>query len=308
VLNWFQKSAQPAESARAGWRAKWAEGGITLTSVVGKAQLTDPMLPGFLAQMVDDGLAVEVHYDALAQSAYTGLSQALHLPPITQAQVTLHSQGSLTDPHFSIGLGWRNRAGAVMDGSTVGPVLRRQDQLELMQPAQWSLWNAVIRFARRSDSDRHEMFHRQSWGRLRECALAAQAEMDHFLAHTVVLTPEKLRIGLRKSAHVQDDTVIEIEPGFDGAPADWLERFDGLNSVPDRYDLPTRDGIVQVMISPAVKAVLQEVKRLPHRRVAGSRAQACAGRGGSALRVLCAADRARRSRSDCPHRLADRAS
>ncbi len=285
MLHWFQKNDPPAVPVRAGWRAKWAEGGITLTSVADKAQLTDPMLPGFLAQMVDDGLAVEVQpgavrilwdalYAALAQSGYTGLSQALHLPPITQAKVTLHSQGSLTDPHFSIGLGWRDGAGAVMDCSTVGPVLRRQDQLELMQPAQWPLWTAVIRFARRDGADRHEAFHRKSWSRLRECALAAQAEMDHFLAHTVVLTPEKLRIGLRKSAHVQDDSVIEIEPGFDGAPADWLARFDGLHSVPDRYDLPTTEGIVQVLISPAVKTVLQEVKRLPQRRVAGSRAQA----------------------------------
>jgi hypothetical protein len=47
-----------------------------------------------------------------------------------------------------------------------------------------------------------------------------------------------------------------------------------LKQVPDRYDIPTRDGIVQVLIIPEVKTILEQIKRMPGRRVAGSRAEA----------------------------------
>jgi hypothetical protein len=73
---------------------------------------------------------------------------------------------------------------------------------------------------------------------------------------------------------VADDHVIEIEPGFEGAPPTWLEHFDRFDDVQARYDITTPEGIVQVVISPKVRTVLEEVKRMPGRRVAGARAQA----------------------------------
>ena len=104
--------------------------------------------------------------------------------------------------------------------------------------------------------------------------LESNALLDDFLYRSVVLTPEKLEIGLRRSAGSTDDRVIEIEPGFAGAPADWLDAVDRSPVVRDRYDIVTPEGIVQVLVAPKVRTVLQEIKRLPGRRVAGTRAQA----------------------------------
>jgi hypothetical protein len=132
----------------------------------------------------------------------------------------------------------------------------------------------VVSFARRPDAERDDLVHRQAWGRIRKLAFEAGARLDDFLYRSVVLTPEKLHIGLRRSEAVKDDQVIEIEPGFEGAPAGWLEAFDRAGGVKDRYDVVTPEGIVQVLVTPKVRTVLQEVKRLPGRRVAGTRAQA----------------------------------
>jgi hypothetical protein len=49
---------------------------------------------------------------------------------------------------------------------------------------------------------------------------------------------------------------------------------DANSTVLDRYDIPTEGGITQVILSPEVKAVLNEIKKMPGRMVAGSRAQA----------------------------------
>lgn len=67
---------------------------------------------------------------------------------------------------------------------------------------------------------------------------------------------------------------MEVIPGFDGCPAAWLDVFDRRSAVPDRYDLPTPEGIVHVLITAPVKTVLQEIKRMPGRRVAGTRGEA----------------------------------
>jgi len=68
--------------------------------------------------------------------------------------------------------------------------------------------------------------------------------------------------------------VVEIVPSFQGAPANWIDIFDRLRSVSARYDIPTPEGIVQVLVTPEVSAVLGQIKRWPGRRVAGTRAEA----------------------------------
>ena len=107
-----------------------------------------------------------------------------------------------------------------------GPVLKRDAVIELMRPVQWQLVREVVGFARRTADKRGDLSHRQAWGRIRKLALAADARLDDFLYRSVVLTPEKLEIGLRRSVDVADDNAIEIEPGFAGAPKDWVTRFD----------------------------------------------------------------------------------
>jgi HJR/Mrr/RecB family endonuclease len=153
-------------------------------------------------------------------------------------------------------------------------VLALQGRDELMTAQQWALLQQVVAFARRGDAERDDNTHRQAWGRIRRQALQAGAVLDDFLHRSVVLTPERLEIGLRKSEHVGADTVVEVTPGFDGAPDSWLDTFDKWLTVPGRYDIATDDGIVQVLITDKVRSVLEEIKRMKGRRVAGARAQA----------------------------------
>lgn len=278
-----------AESDSAhGWRRHWSNAGIHVTPATSKAggvTIDSPMVGGFLTQLADDGLAVESEdgylldwdslYSALGDPAYGALRELLQLPKSTDARVALRSSQSLADRDFSIAIaGWQLPDGSALDVALTGAVLDDGNRQSMMTPQQWSLFKEVVSFARRSDAERDDLTHRQAWGRIRKSAVAAEARLDDFLHRSVVLTPERLQIGLRRSEVVKDDRVVEIEPSFAGAPPDWLEVFDSSTEVRGRYDIVTPEGIVQVLITPKVRTVLQEVKRLKGRRVAGSRAEA----------------------------------
>ncbi|MDM4765980.1 SNF2-related protein [Pelomonas sp. SE-A7] len=283
----FKQGKAGSDDATA-WRRQWSPAGVLVargSSKVSGANIDSPMLTGFMTQLADDGLAVETEegfllgwdslYSALGQPSYAALHELLQLPTFMQARPALRSSNSLTDRDFSIAIaGWSLDDGAELGGELTGPLLDDGARQSLMHPQQWALFKEVVTFARRPETERDDLVHRQAWGRIRKLALAADARLDDFLYRSVVLTPEKLQIGLRSSDAVTDDRVIEIEPGFDGAPAGWLEAFDRAQAVKDRYDVVTPEGIVQVLVTPKVRTVLQEVKRLPGRRVAGTRAQA----------------------------------
>lgn len=268
------------------WYRTLSGNGVIISRSGGGAPLESVVLSAYLAQLIDDGFASQENdeevnlswdsvYEALRSPGYGELAAVLDLPPFTSTGLALQSRNSLTDEDFSIAVyGWRSSRRAGDQPEVVGAMLVWEAQTELMRPEQWALFSAVVAFARRSPDRRNEKVHRQEWGRIRRLALNAGARLDDFLHRSVVLTPERLDIGLRKSAPIAEDSVIEIEPIFAGAPSDWLERFDSSREVLDRYDIVTPEGIVQVLITPQVKTVLQEIKRLPMRRVAGSRAQA----------------------------------
>lgn len=269
----------------AAWCRQLSASGLLVTRETQGTALDDPLLGGYLDQLRDDGCLIEsrigyhLSWDklmaALKQPGYEGLPQALALPAVTALRPALCSRDSLSDSSFSIALaGWVDETGRTRIAEMTGPIVSLGERAEIMSPAQWQLVRAVIEFAQRSASQHTDQVHREAWGRIRQLALAADARLDDFLSRSVVLTPEKLDLQMRRSTAVQDENVIEIVPGFAHAPADWLDRFDRNPAVLDRYDLPTHEGIVQVLITPAVKTVLQEIKRFPARRVAGVRAQA----------------------------------
>lgn len=282
VFSFFKKAQMsPLEL----WHRQLLDTGLVISRSGEGTPLTSEMLPAYIAQLVDDGFAIQEAndevsiswssvYDALRSPGYDDLDAVLELPPFTTSAPALQSRNSLTDDDFSIAVsGWRSSHHAGEHAVVRGAMLVWDEQVELMRPEHWELFSEIVAFSRRTPDQCNEKVHRQAWGRIRSLALKASARLDDFLHRSVVLTPERLDIGLRKSA-IADDNVIEIEPGFAGAPPDWIERFDRSREVLDRYDIVTAEGIVQVLITPQVKTVLQEVKRLPLRRVAGSRAQA----------------------------------
>lgn len=281
----FKLFKTAASAPTSGWHRSWTAQGITISQIDSGVHLVDPMLSSYIAQLQDDGflsqsgdemlLSWDSLFQAIQSPGYDALPQVLSLPAMTSSLPILRSSNSLTDPNFGIAIeGWQDENGLTQDFEAVGPILTQGDVVEMMRPAQWKLFSEVVTFSKRTQECRDDLTHRQAWGRIRRLALESQARLDDFLHRSVVLTPDKLEIGLRKSTQLAGDNVIEVEPGFVGAPSDWMLRFDNAREVQDRYDIVTKDGIVQVLITPQVKTVLKEIKRLPLRRVAGSRAQA----------------------------------
>jgi SNF2-related domain/Helicase conserved C-terminal domain/Restriction endonuclease len=269
------------------WHRILSVDGVTLSHRGGDGTTVQATgLGGALRQMLDDGLAEEWEegylltwdhlFEAVGMREYEGLSEALELPALTSLRPMLSSRGALVDEDFAICLGpWVDAEGQAVGPEYQGASLQVGSRSELMTPEQWELFKAVKSFAQRPSEQRTEQAQRLAWGRIRRQALAARAVLGDFLVKTVVLTPERLDLAFRKSDTVSDDTVIEVLTGFEDAPADWLTQFDRFGHVASRYDMPSQDGgLVQVVISPEVRTVLEQVKRLPGRRIAGSRAQA----------------------------------
>ena len=157
--------------------------------------------------------------------------------------------------------------------SLTGACCEIAGQRYLLSKSVWQLVRRVQDFGQRSSAERDSRSQRLAWGAIRRAAMQAGARLDDFLYRTVVLAPEQLTIGLRK-AIVGGEKVVEVRPEFEGSPEGWLNGFDRVSRVLDRYDLATPQGVVQVVVTPEVKTVLEQIKRMPGRRVAGARAEA----------------------------------
>lgn len=244
-------------------------------------------LAQFLAQIEDEGFATSDGdavslawhdiYRLMESPDYSGSIGLLGLPPIECWRPALESNGSLTDPGFSITLaGWKSPDGRRPRGnvSIDGAVLRVEGKEILLPKTVWETVEAVSAFhrsrAERGTSDADS--NRRAWASVREKAIGA-ADLSDFLTKTVVLIPEKLTIDLRQ-AEGTNNKVVEVIPGFSDQPRRWLEMFDRFGKVLDRYEIPDGEGLTHVLVSPDVQAVLREIKRMPGRRIAGDRAEA----------------------------------
>lgn len=282
MLKLFRRTKNEPSS----WHQRFTSQGVEIHSSKqhDSIGLDSALLRAWLTQVEEEGfaqrnegtyhLAWDAIYSLKEHSGHADALAMLRLPKEKAARVVLKSHGSLEDASFSISIGsWEIDGETAEDAQLTGPILSEGQRLVMLERATWSLVKEVLAFAQRMESDRNGQSHRLAWGRIRALAMAAGAKLDGFLHKTVVLTPEKLNIGIRK-VNVGDDSVIEVQPTFDGAPDEWLAKFDFHSSVQPRYDFPTADGVVQVIVAPKVRTVLEEVKRLPSRRVAGVRAQA----------------------------------
>lgn len=200
----------------------------TLKVCIGSRTLRDPLLEGWFCQLEDEGyLASDADSHLIPWDTLYALQQhpehvsalaLLELPSEAPIVPSLASRGTLEDESFGVLLSdWWLDEHRLPDGEWHGAVYAAADGRMLMPAATWMLLDG--RFERRPPSERNGHFHRLAWGRIWRLALRARARLDAFLHKSVVPTPEKLAIGIRKS-QVADDTVIEVQPSFDGAPAD----------------------------------------------------------------------------------------
>lgn len=244
-------------------------------------------LAAFLFQLEDEGYAEILGndiflswakaFDAMESPEHAESFALLGLPPMEAWRPTLASVGTLTDPGFSIHIaGWRTPDGSRPRGDALveGALIKAEGRTALLTRPAWEAAEAVFAFRReRASGGGDADSNRRGWATVRAKALAAKADMTDFLARTVVLTPERLDIGLRK-ADAQAGNVVEVIPGFEDQPRRWLEMFDRLGEVPERYEIPDGEGMTHVLVSPEVGTVLREIKRMKGRRVAGDRAEA----------------------------------
>lgn len=270
--------------------------GVAFGSVMPSAwQSRDPNLFGndyelaaLLLQLEDDGFAKSEGdeillswadvYHVMESVEYAESFALLDLPHVEPWRPALGSTGALTDPFFKIYLaGWRMPNGSIPRDDTLveGALLKVGSKTALLTRPAWEVAEAIFSFHRERVTDRvgDPESNRRTWGVVRAKAVAAEADLSDFLAKTVVLTPEKLDIVLRKSDS-HSIKVVEVLPGFEDQPSRWLEIFDRLGDIPDRYEIPDGLGMTHVLISPQVRTVLREIKRMPGRRIAGDRAEA----------------------------------
>lgn len=239
----------------------------------------------YLLQLVEEGflrmdtdhlvLPWTQYFALLADSEHANSLPLVGLPPVLALRPQLVSSGSLTDPDFQVLIrGWQ-----LPDGRTHSGVLNRCGAFFKIESAQYSLpastWRLLQEVEALGDQQKanpSEQTNQSGWAAIREQAVQAGALFDGFLAKTIVLRPDSLRLKPKKSTQ-GGIPVVEIIPHFEGAPEQWLRAFDGLQSVPDKYAIASTDGaITHVLLSPEVKAVLQRVRALPGRRIAGDKA------------------------------------
>lgn len=219
-------------------------------------------------------------YALLKDEAHQGLIDSLQLPdidPTIQPILNADSRYGVSDPDFEpVISGWRKDTLLLRDSTLSGAVLHIPDQSPALLPeSAWNLINQIQIFTNRPESERNQYTHELAWGRLRQFATKANTiYASRYLESTFIITPESLRLGLERSEAL-GETIIRVNPDFEGAPTEWLKRFDQLGQVQDAYDFASPTGQSKVILSEPVKQVLQVIKRdMPNRRVIGKKAEA----------------------------------
>ena len=290
MLGWLKKINSKKNSSPSMYLCTEESGFFWYKSEKNKSTACDFLALPILQQLESDGLVTEDEgefffaswEDVYAiinhseyQSEYQLIADAICLPKFKKLAPSLESINSFSDTNFAISIvGWINENGTPVRISSVkGPLLYLESETFLMPQASWQVQHLVNVFNDRPEVDRNDFANRRHWGLIRQAAIHAGSQLSDFLYRVVVLTPEKLLIDLNR-VDVLDSKVVEVIPSFVGCPKEWLNQFDRFKKIPDCFDIPTPEGIVQVLVTPAVKTVLQQIKNMPSRRVAGAKAEA----------------------------------
>ena len=214
-------------------------------------------------------------YAVLGRSDLREFRDALLFPAETTARPGLTSHGALIDADFTVLLDvWVDVQGKplVPAPRLLGRVLKHGGSAALVPEAVHLLLSELERFHAIGVGERSLAFKEQAFGRMRRLAVEAGCPVSDYVARTVVLTPDRLRLELRRHGE-GEGKVIEVIPGFDEAPVQWLSQFDRL-PLQGSYDVPDGPSLTRVVLTHEVRAVLSEIKRMPGRRAAGPRAEA----------------------------------
>lgn len=238
-------------------------------------------LAAYLDQLVEEDFASQLSnrwllpwdelYRLFDDTDHADSIHLLGLPELCALQPQLCSQGSLASTDFEVFVSaWTNpHTRSNVQFERTGAIVRYAGKMELLPKAVWQLLKAVRQLHSSQQESPGEATNQIGWSNIRKTASRAGAGMDGFLDKTVVVKPESLQLKIRKS-RLESSPVIELEPSFEGQPENWLESFDAQGQVQNHYRVASPDGtLTHVLIEPEVKAVLESVRAMPGRRVAG---------------------------------------
>lgn len=210
-------------------------------------------------------------YRLIADPDHESSIPLLSLPQLTKLTPQLASHSSLASDDFKVSIGdWRApESNTVVQLARIGAVITHDGTTELLPEPTWRLLHSVRQLYLAQQDRPGEATNQIGWASIRKLARISGAGMDGFLDKTVVIRPESLRLNPRRTS-VGNTPVIELEPSFEGQPDNWLQSFDAQKQVQDRYRVADDvGGVTHVLIEPEVKSVLNYVRSLPGRRVAG---------------------------------------
>lgn len=256
-----------------------------LLEVDERASTEEKLLRAYLSDLFIDGKCVlssdgvllswDVFYQLANDVKHVALLAMLEPPAITQAVPILENTGAVSDEIFHVQItGW------ILDGQKVAlqivgaPEVLVKGQAAIVTKEVNDLIKALDTTFGGSTQARTQQQNEAAWGSTRALALKAGALFgSRYLASTIVLTPQTLRISAKKQES-SFGRVYTVEPTFDGAPDGWLAAFDDFQAVQDHYDITRDGGRVRIILSEPVRKVLEVVKReMPLRKVAGAKAE-----------------------------------
>ncbi len=240
------------------------------------ARLAQIALEGFGESRGDHFfLGWEDVYALLRHSEFADYRSALQIPADTTVRPKLISKGGLIDDGFAVLIdGWVASNGSQVhpEPKLIGRIVDIGGTPTLAPYAVHQLLDELALLHSAPPETRTASFKEQRFGRIRKLATQSGCQVSDYVAKTIVLTPELLRLNMAQRGE-GESKVVEVIPGFDEAPQNWLNIFDRL-PLQDRYEVPDGAAMVRVVLSPEVKTVLAEVKRMKGRRVVGPRAEA----------------------------------
>ncbi len=157
---------------------------------------------GYVETEVDRHVLRWSEFYRLVRSEDTQSIGLLGLPGIDQWHLSLASRGTLTDRDFSVVIaGWIDAEGREHTGNVdrVGAVVTAGKRVAILSEGVWRLAEEISGFWNRPASSRTADLNRRGWAKIRALAVAANSDLTDFLRKTVVLTPDRLRIDMRKS-------------------------------------------------------------------------------------------------------------
>jgi SNF2-related domain/Helicase conserved C-terminal domain/Restriction endonuclease len=254
------------------------------------AHATDPSKGSqqliYLAQLVSDNLAsinnnsIEILwtnvYQLLDSVDHDDSIYLLALPPKDDSIPLLGENGTVADSFFKLRIdGWRDATGKQRGlRKFVGGVFLDDSDQKLQKKEVWQLIDFINKNDGFLDQSRTQLQNENLWGEALRLAVIAKAELSTYLNSTIVLVPSLLKLRYLK-AEALGTSVVTIEPYFDGAPQEWLRKFDEFKFIPEHSDFGTSNGRIRVIFPESIRDVLTVIKtQFDGRKVAGSKAEA----------------------------------